>query len=151
MGFRQDLNITFDFSGFFLLAPRAGYITMGDYNAEFGATFDRQWLAAQRDIIGRARGEIPWFGLLKLTLQPTGTCCNGWGDQGGSVDNGAPKNSWDSLLVSLVVLFAFPFILEDAVRRWTMPSMSRSEISSVRRCWASCGPPLFRVRSRYVE
>jgi len=119
MGFRQDLNITFDFAVYFFLAPRAGYITMGDYNAEFGATFDRQWLAAQRDIIGRARGEIPWFGLLKLTLQPTDSCCMGWGDEGGpGRDQGAPKNSWDSLLVSLVLLFALPFIVEYAVRGW---------------------------------
>src|SRR5438309_1922825 len=125
MGFRQNLGITFDFANSFLLfAPRSGYITMGDYNAAFiscatppfdpcaGTPYDRQWLPVQGDIIGRARGEFPWFGLLKLTLQPTITCCSGWGDPE------APKNSWDSLVVSLVVLFAFPFILEYAARGW---------------------------------
>src|SRR2546428_6031135 len=124
MGFRQNLGIRFDFTNFLFFAPRSGYITMGDYNAAFiscatppfdpcaGTPYDRQWLPVQRDIIGRARGELPWFGLLKLTLQPTITCCNGWGDPE------APKNSWDSLAVSLVVLFAFPFILEYAARGW---------------------------------
>jgi len=125
MGFRQNLGITFDFANSFLFfAPRSGYITMGDYNAAFiscatppfdpcaGTPYDRQWLPVQGDIIGRARGEFPWFGLLKLTLQPTITCCSGWGDPE------APKNSWDSLAVSLVVLFAFPFILEYAARGW---------------------------------
>src|SRR5437899_7038259 len=119
MGFRQNLGNTFDFANSFLFfAPRSGYISMGDYNAAFiscatppfdpcaGTPYDRQWLPVQGDIIGRARGELPWFGLLKLTLQPTITCCSAWGDPE------APKNSWDSLAVSLVVLFAFPFILE---------------------------------------
>ncbi len=125
MGFRHNLGITFDFNRFFGFAPRSGYITMGDYNAAFiacatppfdpcaGTPYDYQWLPVQRDIVGRARGEIPWFGLLKLTLQPTNTCCaGGWGDPE------APKNSWDSLAVSLVVLFALPFILEFGVRGW---------------------------------
>jgi len=66
------------------------------------------------DVVGRARGELPWFGLLKLTLQPTDACCpGGWGDPE------APKNSWDSLLVGLAFLIALPFILEIAGRAWT--------------------------------
>jgi signal peptidase I len=124
MGFRHNLGITFDFSRFLGFAPRSGYITMGDYNAAFiscasppfdpcaGTPYDTQWLPVQQDIVGRARGEIPWFGLLKLTLGPTTTCCTGWGDRE------APTNSWDSLAVSLVVLFALPFILEYAARGW---------------------------------
>jgi signal peptidase I len=122
MGFQHNLGIGFDFSRFGF-GVRSGYITMGDHNAYLacasstdpcaGVPYDTQWLPVQQDIIGRARGEIPWFGLLKLTLQPTDTCCAaGWGDPE------APKNSWDSLAVSLVVLFALPFILEYAVRGW---------------------------------
>ena len=79
--------------------------------------YDFAWLPKQQDVIGRARGEIPWFGLLKLTLQPTDSCCpGGWGSTG---SQGAPKNSWDSLLVSLIFLLALPFILEYAMRGWT--------------------------------
>ena len=116
MGFRHDLGIRFDFANFGGFAPRSGYITMGDNNAP---GYDTSWLPRQGDIIGRARGEIPWFGLLKLTLQPTDSCCAGWGDEGGLSDQGAPKNSWDSLLVSLLFLLALPFILEFAMRGWT--------------------------------
>ena len=112
MGFDRDLNFTFDFSRFLSFAPRSGYITMGDNNA-YSSGYDTGWVPTQADIIGRARGEIPWFGLLKLTLQPTDSCCaEGWGD------THAPKNSWDSLLVSLLFLLALPFILEYAMRGW---------------------------------
>lgn len=88
---------------------------MGDQNAyESPLAYDTGWLPRQEDVIGRARGEIPWFGLLKLALQPTDSCCSlGWGDPE------APKNSWDSLLASLIFLFALPFILEYAGRGWT--------------------------------
>ena len=128
MGFRHNLGITFDFGNFRNFAPRSGYITMGDNNAYDycltpdpcgGTPYDPTWVVLQSDIIGRARGELPWFGLLKLTLQPTDSCCLGWGDEGGLGDQGAPKNSWDSLLVSLLFLLALPFILEYAMRGWT--------------------------------
>jgi signal peptidase len=121
MGWLHNLNITFDFA-----SPNSGivdraqaayrdgrpavYITMGDNNAPF---YDLGWFPVQQDIVGRARGEIPWFGLVTLTLTPTDSCCSaGWGD------TRAPKNSWDSLLVSLIFLFALPFILEYAMRGW---------------------------------
>ena len=112
MGFNQDLAIDFNFIGLSpALRGRSGYITMGDHNAP---GYDTSWLPRQEDVIGRARGEIPWFGLLKLTLQPTDSCCGaGWGD------TRAPKNSWDGLLVSLIFLLALPFILEYAMRGWT--------------------------------
>src|SRR6266508_3050491 len=72
------------------------------------------WMPRLNDVVGRARGELPWFGLLKLTLQPTDSCCpGGWGDPE------APKNSWDSLLVGLAFLIALPFILEIVGRAWT--------------------------------
>ncbi len=121
MGWMQNLNIKFDFaSPFDGIVDRAQadyrdgrsavYVTMGDHNAPI---YDIGWFPIQADIIGRARGEFPWFGLLKLTLQPTESCCSaGWGDPR------APKNSWDSLLVSVIFLFALPFILEYAGRAW---------------------------------
>jgi len=114
MGFGGNLNITFNFSdfiGFARTAPRSAYITMGDHNAP---TYDTPWMPRQADVIGRARGELPWFGLLKLTLQPTNSCCpGGWGDPE------APNNSWNALLVSLIFLLALPFLLEIAGRAWT--------------------------------
>ena len=74
-----------------------GYITMGDHNA-IRTGFDGWGVVPHSRVQGKARGELPWFGLLKLILSP-GTCCKkGWGDPN------APKNSWDSLLLSLVLV-----------------------------------------------
>jgi len=124
MGFNHNFNITFDFrttGSLARFAPRSGYITMGDQNAYLACAitldcssnaYDWGWMPHQTDVIGRARGEIPWFGLLKLTLSPTDSCCNSWGNPE------APKNSWDSLSVSLIFLVALPFILEIAGRGW---------------------------------
>jgi hypothetical protein len=51
-----------------------------------------------------------------------GTCCQGWGDPD------APKNSWDSLLIALPLVFASPFIAEGvigALRRYVLPRFRR--------------------------
>lgn len=124
MGYNRDLGIRFDLEAFALPGRTDGYITMGDNNAYLycsqsrdpcapSVPYDRGWLVAQEDIIGRARGELPWLGLVKLVLSPTGSCCLSWGD------DEAPKNSWDSLLVSILFLVALPFIIEYAARGWT--------------------------------
>jgi signal peptidase I len=124
MGFNHDLNITFAFAqnspnGFGSRGP--GFVTMGDNNAfhecvpnsPCAAGYDRGWFAVQSDIIGHARGEIPWFGLLKLLLAPSPQgCCNGWGDPT------APPNSWTDLAVSIAFLVALPFLLEGAAWAW---------------------------------
>lgn len=124
MGYNHNLGITFDLSAFAGSGRTEGYITMGDNNAyrycslsrdpcSPSVPYDQGWLVRQSDIIGRARGEIPWFGLLKLTFSPTPSCCTSWGDPE------APKNSWDWLLVSILFLITLPFILEYSARGWT--------------------------------
>jgi len=123
MGFEHNINMTFTF-GAFPLAQRTGFVTMGDNNSFRQCRAQRDdcrdgydplsSMPRLEDVQGRARGEIPWIGLVKLTLQPTDTCCaKGWGDPE------APKNSWDSLLITLIFLVALPFILEYAARGWT--------------------------------
>ena len=111
MGFDHNLNITFEFANlrsYFGRGP--GYLTMGDHNAP---SYDTTWFPTQGDLIGRARGEIPWFGLIKLLLSPAPRCATqGWGDPC------APQNSWDDLALSLVFLVALPFILEGAGWAW---------------------------------
>ncbi len=124
MGFPRTFTISFDLEA---LADQrttlgeAGYITMGDNNAynacrwnpdPCGAEPYEGVIAPQSNLVGKARGEIPWFGLIKLTLAPTPSCCNGWGDPA------APKNSWDSLVVALAVLIALPFLVEGAGWAW---------------------------------
>lgn len=123
MGFEHNINLTFTFGGIGVGPDRIGYVTMGDNNsyrqcrltqADCRDGYDpMSWLPRLQDIRGRARGEIPWLGLIKLTLQPTDSCCSGWGDPE------APHNSWDGLLVTLIFLAALPFILEYAGRGWT--------------------------------
>ncbi len=109
MGYRH-LNVSFLFSNiaqFFDRGP--GYLTMGDHNAP---SYDAEWFPIQSDIIGHARGEIPWFGLIKLLLSPTSECAAYWGDAC------APANSWTDLAISLVFLVALPFIMEAAAWAW---------------------------------
>jgi len=130
MGYNHDLNITFDLAYFaskMSVEPSSrrgtGYITMGDNNAYDQCQtkdpcnpgpYDKGWFPIQSDIIGHARGEIPWFGLIKLLLSPApGGCCQSWGD------SGAPRNSWDSLAISLVFLIALPFIVEGGAWAWS--------------------------------
>jgi len=105
-GWRGDMNITFNLRTSFLNTlnyRHDGYVTLGDNN---GGTYDRTPVR-QNDVIGKARGELPWFGLLKLTLAPSpGSCCHGWGDLS------APKNSWDSLLFALLLIILSPILID---------------------------------------
>lgn len=80
MGYRHDVSLTFTFTGYSSTADRSGYVTMGDNNLygpqctppDCDAGYDSlTGIPRQRDVLGRARGEIPWIGLIKLTLQPT--------------------------------------------------------------------------------
>jgi signal peptidase len=110
MGFDHNLNITFDFAELHSFLGRGpGYLTMGDHNAP---RYDLTWFPTRGDIIGRARGEIPWFGLIKLLLSPTSQCAHQWGDPC------AAQNSWNDLALSLAFLVALPFIVEAAGWAW---------------------------------
>jgi signal peptidase len=129
MGWQHNLGITFNLAALLgsLVGGHAGYITMGDNNAydhcrssldpcsnDFGLPpYDTGWFPSQADIIGHARGEIPWFGLIKLLLTPSSSCCQGWGDPG------APANSWSSLALAIVFLIALPFLVEGAAWGWS--------------------------------
>lgn len=118
-GYRRDLTLEIDLGEFAARARYDGYITMGDGNAyAYGGGRARpdSWLIPHdpSTIVGKARGELPWFGLLKLTLFPTDNCCPmGWGDPR------APGNSWDALAVSLVLIVAAPFAVDFGWAYWT--------------------------------
>jgi signal peptidase len=109
-GWRGDLNVTFNLRTSFLNYPARshdGYVTFGDNNAySMGGSYDPTPVL-QESIIGKARGELPWFGLIKLTLAPSSnSCCHGWGDLS------APKNSWDSLLFTLLLIIISPIVID---------------------------------------
>jgi signal peptidase len=123
MGYNHDLGITFNLAYFANAFRQPGYITMGDNNAYHACIPDRDpcsspspydtlWFPSQRDLIGHARGEIPWFGLIKLLIAPADGCAPYWGAPC------APQNSWNDLAIALVVLIALPFIVEAAGWAW---------------------------------
>jgi len=107
-GFDRDLTLTISLSS---RQPQAGgYITMGDNNAYSGG--EDPWVVPHANVIGRARGELPWFGLLKLTIAPAGFCCRGWGDPR------APQNSWNALAATLVALVVVPIVADFGLSWW---------------------------------
>ena len=87
-----------------------GIITLGDNNWEMidgvpVARYDQRWLTTMREpvmedwIIGKARGELPWFGLLKL-----------WAT--GTMPDDAPANSQRNLVISLGALILIPVVID---------------------------------------
>ncbi len=104
------VNITLSISGYIGQFNQSGdpsgsaFVALGDNN---GGNTD-PLIIRQGWIEGRARGEIPWFGLLKLTLfRDSGApCCSE------IYDSNAPRNSWDALLVAIVLIIAVPIVLD---------------------------------------
>jgi signal peptidase len=90
------------------LSPHGGLITMGDHNAQSNGTellgyYDQLSICREpiRDswLVGKARGELPWFGLVKLwatnTLPPN-----------------TPQNSVTNFFISIVVIIGLPIALD---------------------------------------
>jgi signal peptidase len=79
----------------------AGFLTKGDHNGAWDDGYSGGGTppVPVSEILGKARGEWAWFGLITLTVSPKAGCCrNGWGDPT------APANSWASLTTSLVLI-----------------------------------------------
>ncbi len=92
------------------IAPHGGLITKGDHNLIYDqspmANIARQPVTADW-IVGVARGEIPWFGLIKL-----------WA--GGNMPAQTPENSKTDLILTFVIIISIPVVLdvtEYALRR----------------------------------
>jgi signal peptidase len=98
--------------------PHDGIITKGDHNRDVDQATLPAWNGAGgrppgisnlvepvKDgwIVGVARGEIPWFGLIKL-----------WA-KGQTKDNPAPATSGYNLMISVALLLVGPFLAESAV------------------------------------
>ncbi len=111
-GWRRDLDLYFNLTqGERALAVGRtgtdGFLTMGDNNAYTTLTRVDRWVVPDASVLARARGEIPWFGLIRLSLFPSRDgCCEAWGST--DPDRGAPANSWTSLEVSLGLLVGAP-------------------------------------------
>jgi ribosomal protein S27AE len=94
----KNIAITIDI-GNMITSQRSGFITKGDHNSQTdqmyagGGPVDLTW------VVGKARGEIPWFGLLKL-----------WST--GSLGSPAPPNSVTNLWIALGVIVATPIAID---------------------------------------
>ncbi len=86
--------------------PKSGYITMGDNAATNAPVYDQagsiSWAypVPPSDIKGVARGEIPWFGLMKLYVS------------NGHIPPRTPANSVTDLIISIILLTVLPFIYD---------------------------------------
>ena len=93
---------------------QSGYITKGDSvsNRHPDQLTHRDLLGQQvqpvqpGDIVGMARGELPWFGLIKLKLtQPENYAA-------------APEECRQMLLISLVTVIIGPFVIQRGWEQW---------------------------------
>jgi signal peptidase len=84
----------------------SGFITMGDHNcAKWPNAYDHS-IVHEGWIEGKGRGELPWFGLIKLAFG---------GDIRWDADRGwfeGPQNSWYNLAIALTILIVTPILLD---------------------------------------
>jgi signal peptidase len=115
----MDVTVTIDLGAMldYMSSPaysgeaHGGLITMGDNNFYTGPNgtligkYDQRWISSVREpiqnewIVGKARGELPWFGLLKLYAT-------------GSAPDYTPQNSKVNLVVSLGLIIALPVAID---------------------------------------
>jgi signal peptidase len=89
------------------IEPHSGFITLGDHNR---GNYDQNMLPDGHGgrvrpikpewVVGKARGELPWFGLIKLYFQDN------------TITERAPQNSFTMLYVSLILIFAIPISID---------------------------------------
>jgi signal peptidase len=91
--------------------PHGGLITMGDNNYYTGVDgtllgkYDQRWLGSMREpiksewIVGKARGELPWFGLIKLYAT-------------GTAPDYTPENSKVDLVIALALIIVVPIAID---------------------------------------
>lgn len=94
----DDLTVSVDI-GSMLSSHRSGFITKGDHNTHTDQMFASSGPVDITWVVGKARGEIPWFGLLKLWMT----------DSLGSV---APENSVRNLWISMIIIVITPVMID---------------------------------------
>ena len=94
----NNLDVSIDIRSL-MLSQRSGFITKGDHNNGIDQTYglggpvDIEW------VVGKARGEIPWFGLLKLWSTHT-------------LGSEAPENSVRNMWVSIAIIVILPVVID---------------------------------------
>ncbi|MBA3046138.1 MAG: S26 family signal peptidase [Candidatus Thermoplasmatota archaeon] len=96
--------------------PHGGYITMGDNNVPFYDQPNYELILPEW-IVGKAIGEIPWFGLIKLKVT-------------GSNTDGVPRNSWTGLYITIFLLLFLPFVFDMVAPRLSKYRARRKELKT---------------------
>ncbi len=80
--------------------PHSGFVTMGDNNVPAHDQRSGGYMLVKEEwVVGKAIGEIPWFGLIKLSFT-------------GGIRGDTPPNSWPNLFVSIAILIGIPLFLD---------------------------------------
>jgi signal peptidase len=107
-----DVKVIMENSNALTGEPFAGFLTKGDHNRNTaGPSFvDQQTHRDNRGqrlapikvgwVVGKAKGELPWFGSLKLVLSNT--------REAGDI----PPSSWRGLIITIVLIIVIPFIID---------------------------------------
>ncbi len=92
----RDEDLEIDLS----VIDQEGYITKGDNNDDIDQTSTRPLSPPVKEewIKGRARGELPWFGIIKLVYL-------------GRTEH-IPRNSWNNFVISIAIILLLPVIAE---------------------------------------
>lgn len=80
-------------------APTSGYVTKGDHNTDTDLSWSGLVPVRMDWVVGKARGEIPWFGLLKL-----------WSS--GTLKTPAPDNSVRDLWITIALIVISPIVID---------------------------------------
>jgi len=94
----------------------SSFITKGDNNKEVDQTHGISSPVRLEWVIGKARGEIPWFGLIKLALYGNDNYQPGTDPTRGAnwkiLAATAPSDIWLCLFLSLGILIAIPMVID---------------------------------------
>ncbi len=101
--------------------PHSGFVTKGDHNIPYVD----QWVLYLQGgvrvepvkmewIVGKAQGELPWFGLFKLWIT-------------GHDSKAFPQSSVQSLIGTVIVLVIVPIIIDYVIARWKKKKETRRE------------------------
>lgn len=90
----NGLTVTVDIRSM-ISSHRSGFITKGDHNTAIDQVFGSAGPVNIDWVVGKARGEIPWFGLLKLWSTDT-------------LGSPAPSNSVTDLWITIAIIIAAP-------------------------------------------
>lgn len=97
------------------LEPYAGYLTKGDHNQ--GGYVDQRTHSTQTTnqplapnkvswVVGKAVGELPWFGALKLVASNP------------DYKSKIPESSWKGLIMTIALIIIVPFLVDIAIAQY---------------------------------